>query len=282
MSKKQELALKEFEAANIREVSHKGERYLCITDVIGYLVETETPTQYWKQFKDRLEHGEKAELSSIWLQLRISAPNGRKYKMDCATVEGMLRIIQSVPSSKPRVQKIKKWLAKVGHERLKEEANPELAVERAIKNYEKQGRSAAWISQRLKGIGTRNAQTSDWAKRGIKKAKHFAILTRESHEAWSGITIDEHYTLKGLTKGKHNLRDHETRQESIFEELAELSTMAIAEKMNAKGLEQNLEAAELGGGISKRARLDLEAITGESVVCSTNYLGPARKAIEAQ
>ena len=187
--------------------------------------------------------------------------------------ETLLRLVQSVPS--PKAEPIKLWLAKVGHERMQEMADPARALARARETWQKHGRSDKWIQQRMTGQETRNKLTDYWATHEVKEGDEYAILTNIIHQEWSGVTVQGHKRLKGLKS--HNLRDHMTEAELIFTALAELSTRQIAETENATGMPANQDAAKTGGNIAKKARLELEHRTGKKVVTRENYLPPPTK-----
>ena len=193
-------------------------------------------------------------------------------KINCADVEGIFRIIQSIPSKK--AEPIKKWLAKVGQERVQEMADPSTAIDRARDTYKKLGRSEKWIQQRMMGQETRNKLTDYWKDHDIKEGKEFAILTNIIHQEWSGLSVKEHKNLKGLKS--QNLRDHMSEAELIFTALAELSTRQIAESENATGMAENKVSAKKGGKIAREAREKLELQTGQKVVTDNNFL-PAKK-----
>lgn len=193
-------------------------------------------------------------------------------KLQCWHVAGILRLIQAIPS--PRAEPFKRWLAKVGQERLQELADPSLALDRAREHWKKLGRSDKWIAQRMTGQETRNKLTDYWASNEVKPGQEFAILTNIIHEEWTGVSVQQHKNIKGLKS--HNLRDHMTEAELIFTALAELSTRQMAETNAARGLKQNEKAARTGGGIAKRARLELEEKTGRKVVSAENYLPAGR------
>jgi hypothetical protein len=193
-------------------------------------------------------------------------------RLQCWNVPGVLRLIQSIPS--PKAEPFKRWLAKVGYERLQEIADPALGLERTRENWRKLGRSEKWITQRMTGQETRNKLTDYWASHEVKQGQEFAILTNLIHEEWSGVSVREHMSLKGLES--QNLRDHMSEAELIFTALAELSTRQIAETEAAVGLPANKEAAKTGGGIAHRARVELESRIGRKVVTGENYLPPSK------
>jgi coenzyme F420-reducing hydrogenase alpha subunit len=198
------------------------------------------------------------------------AEDGKLRFTDVANVETLLRLIQSVPS--PKAEPIKLWLAKVGYERMQEMADPERSLDRARENWQKHGRSQKWIQQRMMGQETRNKLTDYWKDHDITKDEEFAILTNIIHQEWADVSVKEHKLLKGLKT--QNLRDHMSEAELIFTALAELSTRQIAESTEARGLPENEIAGKKGGGIAKKARLELEEKTGKRIVSGENYLPP--------
>lgn len=199
--------------------------------------------------------------------------DGKKYVTDCATPEGIFRIIQSIPS--PKAELFKQWLAKVGYERIQEIADPEKSLNHARENWKRHGRSEKWIQQRMMGQETRNKLTDYWRDHEVKEGEEFAILTNIIHEEWAGVSGKQHKQMKGLKS--QNLRDHMTDAELIFTALAELSTRQIAETENALGLEKNARAGEQGGRIAKGARLALEQKTGKKVASEKNFLPGNKK-----
>ena len=203
-------------------------------------------------------------------RLKMEAADGKIRLTDVANPETLLRLIQSVPS--PKAEPIKLWLAKVGYERMQEMADPARSLDRARETWQKHGRSEKWIQQRMMGQETRNKLTDYWKDHEIKKEEEFAILTNIIHQEWSGVTVKEHKDIKGLKT--QNLRDHMSEAELIFTALAELSTRQIAESVDATGMEENKDAGKKGGGIAKKARLELEDKTGKSVITGKNYLPP--------
>ena len=192
---------------------------------------------------------------------------------DTLDIKGILRLIESVPS--PKAEPVKQWLAKVGYERMKEMADPSLAIDRARNTYKDQGRSDKWIQQRFSGQQTRNNLTDYWGDHGIEQPSEYAILTNIIHKEWSGLSVKEHKDLKGLKS--QNLRDHMSEAELLFTALAELSTRQVAENNEATGLNENKKAAKIGGDIAKKAKEDFEERTGQRVVTSDNYLPPEKK-----
>jgi len=267
--------LKLFENQKIRSYyEEKNEKwYFSIIDVIAILTESNNPRRYWSDLKIKLIDDEGfGQLYEKIVQLKLTAPDGKKRETDCANIETIFRIIQSVPSKK--AEPIKQWLAKVGHERIQEMADPSTAIDRARDTYKQLGRSDKWIQQRMSGQETRNKLTDYWKDHEINKPEEFAILTNIIHKEWSGLTVKEHKNLKNLKS--QNLRDHMSEAELIFTALAELATRQVAEKDSASGLEENSSAAKTGGNIAKRAKEDFENRTGQKVVTGDNFL-PSQK-----
>lgn len=264
--------LKVFENNNIRSVYNEEQEkwYFSVEDIVRILTDSVNPKDYIKKLRKR-----DTELSEGWGQivtpLKMETPGGVQ-KINCADVEGIFRIIQSIPSKK--AEPIKKWLAKVGQERVQEMADPSTAIDRARDTYKKLGRSEKWIQQRMMGQETRNKLTDYWKDHDIKEGEEFAILTNIIHQEWSGLSVKEHKDLKGLKS--QNLRDHMSEAELIFTALAELSTRQIAESENATGMAENKVSAKKGGKIAREAREKLELQTGQKVVTDNNFL-PAKK-----
>lgn len=267
--------LKLFEENKVRSYYDENTEhwYFSIIDIVGILTESKNPRRYWSDLKTKLTDDEGfSQLYEKIVQLKLTSSDGKKYNTDCADVETLLRIIQSVPSKK--AEPIKQWLAKVGQERIQELADPSTALDRARDIWQKQGRSAKWIQQRMSGQETRNKLTDYWSDHGIEESNEFAILTNIIHQEWTGLTVKEHKQLKNLKS--QNLRDHMSEAELIFTALAELSTRQIAESEEATGFSDNKKSAKRGGNIAKQAREKLELETGKKVVTGENFL-PAQK-----
>ncbi|MCB0020914.1 MAG: Bro-N domain-containing protein [Anaerolineales bacterium] len=239
-----------------------------VVDVIEALTDSKKPRDYWYRMKRRVSENEGVELSTICRQFKLKAANNRFYDTDCADTEGMLRIIQSIASSK--AEPFKRWLAEVGAERIEEMDNPELAAERLRNIYRVKGYSEDWIERRLQSIVTRNELTDEWQHRGVEAGREVAILTAEIARATFGLTPSEHKKLKKLER--ENLRDHMTGLELAFTILGEAATTEITRQDDAQGFTQNQRAARKGGRIAGNARRELESETGRSVISSTNYL----------
>ena len=255
-----------FENRKIRRVWHNDEWWFVIADIVAALTDSVNPRQYIKNMRNRDE-----ELSKGWVQIEHPLEietRGGKQKVSCANTEGIFRIIQSIPSKK--AEPFKRWLAKVGYERVQEIENPELAQERMKELYNKKGYSGDWIEKRVRGIAVRQELTDEWKQRGITKSLAFAILTNEISEATFGKTVEEYKQFKGLKR--ENLRDHMDDLELIFTMLGEASTTKIARKKDAQGFEENKKAAKEGGTVAGIARRELEIRSGEDVVARDNYL----------
>jgi DNA-damage-inducible protein D len=266
--------IKLFEEKKVRSDWNENEQqwYFSVVDVVEILTDSPDPKDYWYRMKKR-EKLSGIELSTICRQLKIESSDGKKYTTDCSNTQGLLRIIQSIPS--PKAEPFKQWLAKVGYERMQEMADPEQSLDRARENWQKLGRSEKWIRQRMTGQETRNKLTDYWKENGVQKMDEFALLTNIIHQEWTGLTVKKHKDLKGLKS--QNLRDHMNEAELIFTALAELSTRQIAEAEEAKGLHENAKAGKKGGAVAKNARKELEAGTGKSVVTGENFLPPGKE-----
>ena len=263
-----ETAIKLFESKKIRVYWDEEQEkwYFSIIDIIETLTESNNPRRYWSDLKRKLLKEGFNQLYEIIVQLKLESVDGKKYKTDCADTEGLLRIIQSIPS--PKAEPFKLWLAKVGYERIEETEDPEKAFERAMETYLKKGYSANWINQRLKSIEVRKELTDEWETRGVKKGLEFAILTDEITKAWAGMTTREYKEFKDLKK--ENLRDNMTNLELVLNMLAEASTTEISKEKKPETFEENKEIAIKGGKVAEAARTKLEKESGRKVISSTN------------
>ncbi|MCK4662680.1 MAG: Bro-N domain-containing protein [Bacteroidales bacterium] len=269
--------IKLFQTKQVRTHWNEKEEkwYFAIIDVIEILTESQRPRKYWNDLKKKLTSEGYIEVSEKIGQLKMMAIDGKMRNTDVADTETLLRIIQSIPS--PNAEPFKRWLAKVGYERLEEIENPELASKRAKEIYKAKGYSDDWIEKRMRSIAIRDELTDEWKKRGIKEQIEYAILTAEISKATFGITPAQYKQVKGLKR--ENLRDHMTDLELIFSMLGEASTTKISKVKDAKGFKENKEAAIEGGNVAGIARKELEKRTGERVVTSENYL-PEKKTKE--
>ena len=266
--------VKMFEGSQIRSVwdNEREEWYFSVVDVIGSLTESNNPRDYWYRVKKRMSEDEKSELSTFCRQLKLKSTDGKSYKTDVADMQGIFRIIQSVPS--PKAEPFKMWLAKVGKERIDEIIDPELTIDRALEGYARKGYSREWINQRLQAIQVRKELTDTWQDHGVKAGNEYAILTNEISKAWSGMTTREYKDFKGLKK--ENLRDNMSTTELILNMLAETATKDIAEATNPQGLDENKQVAQDGGSIAGDARKSIEARTGKPVITSKNAIDLGR------
>jgi len=239
--------------------------YFSIIDVIEVLTDSTIPRRYWTDLKSKLQT-EGSEVYEKIVQLKMVSPDGKKRLTDVADTRTMLRLVQSISS--PKAEPFKLWLAKVGYERIEETADPELAIDRAMKTYLQKGYPKEWINQRLKSIEVRKELTDEWQSRGMKEGMEFAILTDEITRAWADRSVKDYKKLKGLKK--ENLRDNMSTLELVLNMLAEASTTEISKKKQPLNLEQNKRVAREGGAVAGVARAEIERQTGKSVVTSEN------------
>ncbi|MBQ6027027.1 MAG: hypothetical protein IJL21_00515 [Alphaproteobacteria bacterium] len=262
-----ETALKLFEDKKIRTHWDESQEkwYFSVVDVVAALTGTERPRKYWNDLKIKLRQ-EGSELSEKIGQLKMQSSDGKFYNTDVADTEQILRLIQSVPSKKAEPFKI--WLAKVGSERIDEIADPEIAIQRALRYYQRMGYSNEWIAQRLKSIEIRKDLTNEWDRGGVKHGLEYALLTDEITRAWSGMNTRDYKKIKGLKK--ESLRDNMTNAELVLNMLAELSATEISKKENPKGFRENMRVASRGGGVARAAKLQLEKETGKKIITGRN------------
>ncbi len=262
--------IKLFEGKQVRSAwdNEKEEWYFSVVDVVAVLTDSKNPRDYWYRVKKRMSEEEKSELSTFCRQLKLAASDGKKYETDTADVQGILRIIQSIPS--PKAEPFKMWLATVGKERIDEVIDPEQAIDRALATYLKKGYSREWINQRLQSIQVRKELTDAWQDHGVKAGKEYAILTDEVSKAWSGMTTRAYKDFKGLKK--ENLRDNMTTLEIVLNMLAEATTTELTKTNNPQGLAENKQVAKRGGSIAGNARKEIEKETGKPVVTSQNAI----------
>jgi len=264
-----------FKGKGIRKTIHKNEWWFSVVDVCEALTESPDAGAYWRKLKQRLKE-EGSEVVTFCHGLKLEAPDGKMRDTDCADTEGIFRIIQSIPS--PKAEPFKRWLAKVGYERIQEIEDPELATKRTKALYKAKGYSDGWIEKRMRGIAVREELTDEWDKRGVKEQNEYAILTAEISKAAFGLTPSQYKKLKGLNR--ENLRDHFDDLELIFSMLGEAATTEITRIKDAQGFTENQEAARKGGEVAGNARKELEHKTGKSVITGKNYLpGKTNKAL---
>jgi len=266
-----EKSIAVFRGKEIRKTIYNNEWWFVIADVVSVLTDSVNPTGYIKDMRRRDK-----ELSKGWGQiatpLLIKTPGGNQ-KINCANTEGIFRIIQSIPS--PKAEPFKRWLAKVGYERVQEIGDPELATKRTRALYKAKGYSDDWIEKRMRGIAIREELTDEWKKREVRREKEYAILTAEIAKAAFGVTPGEHKKLKGLIR--ENLRDHMTDLELIFSMLGEAATTEITRVDDAKGFQESRLAVHKGGEVAGKARKDLERKTRKKVISPENYLDIPQK-----
>lgn len=255
--------IKLFENNKIRSVwdEEKEEWFFSIIDIIAVLTESINPQAYWRKLKQRLKE-EGNETVTNCHTLKMKALDGKMRKTDVADMQGIFRIIQSIPS--PKAEPFKMWLAEVGKDRVEEIIDPELTIDRALETYLEKGYSREWINQRLQAIQVRKELTDSWQDHGVEKGKEYAILTNEITKAWSGMSVRKYKNFKGLKK--ENLRDNMTTLELVLNMLAEATTTELVKTNNPQGLKENIKTAKEGGEIAGEARKNIEQKTGKSVI----------------
>lgn len=256
-----------FEDRKIRTAwdEEQEEWYFSLQDVVAVLAESSDPKQYIKKMRTR-----DPELSANWgticTPVQMPAADGKMRKIQAANTEGLLRIIQSIPS--PKAEPFKRWLAQVGRERIEETIDPEQAIDRALETYQKKGYDTDWIHQRLLSIRVRNELTAEWQERGVQQGKEYAILTDEITKAWSGMTTRQYKKLKGLKK--ENLRDNMSTMEIVLNMLAEATTTELSKAHQPEGFSESQKIARRGGSYAGQVRQDIEKDTGRPVITSQN------------
>ena len=255
--------IKLFENNKIRSVwdEEREEWFFSIIDIVAVLTESVNPQAYWRKLKQRLKE-EGNETVTNCHTLKMKALDGKMRKTDVADMQGIFRIIQSIPS--PKAEPFKMWLAEVGKDRVDEIIDPELTFDRALETYLEKGYSREWINQRLQAIQVRKELTDSWQDHGVEKGKEYAILTNEITKAWSGMNVRKYKDFKGLKK--ENLRDNMTTLELVLNMLAEATTTELVKTNNPQGLKENIKTAREGGEVAGEARKNIEQKTGKSVI----------------
>ena len=267
---KMHLVNKIFNNETIRTIwDEEQEKYfISVVDIVGVLAESNEPRKYWNWLKNKLKKEEDFETSSITRQLKLKAQDGKYRLTDVVDIEGMFRIIESIPSK--NAEPIKQWLAKLGSERIDETFDPSLAAQRSIDLYRAKGYEEKWISKRMQSIQDRKELTDVWKENGITESKEFAILTNEIYKTWSGMTVKEYKEYKGLRK--ESLRDNMDNIEVSLADISEEVTKRLANKTKPKGLKENIKVAHAGGQVAKNTRDEIENLLGEPVVTNQNKL----------
>jgi DNA-damage-inducible protein D len=258
-----------FEGKEIRKIWHEEQWYFSVVDVIEVLTDSPIPRNYWTKVKKELI--EENQTHPFWMQLKLTASDGRQRLTDCANTQGILRIVMSVPS--PKAEPLKKWMAEVSTIHIQETENPELMTERQAEIYRAKGYSEDWIKERIQSIQTRKRLTDEWQKRDVKEGQEYSLLTAIIAKGTFGLTPTEHKNLKGLTKPSENLRDHMTPLELIFTSLGEELTRVETVKDDAHGLEENKNTAIKGGKAAGNALKQVEKEMNIKVISTDNYLG---------
>jgi len=267
MSQKDESSLATFEGREVRKTLHDGEWWFSVIDVIEALVGGDRPRKYWSDLKKRLVAEGYFQLSEKIGQLKMLAPDGKQRLTDCANAETLFRLIQSIPS--PKVEPLKRWLAKVGRERLAEIDNPELAMGRMQELYEQKGYPKEWIDKRLRGIAVRQDLTDEWKARGAASSIEFAILTNEIMKGTFDLDVKEYKQVKALAR--ENLRDHMTDIELILTMLGEATTTKLHRDRDSQGIVPLTRDAKDGGAVAGRTRKDIEQQSGKPAISTENY-----------
>ena len=259
------FAIQLFEGKRVRIVwdAEQEKYYFSIVDIVQVLTDSADATAYWRKLKQRLK-AEGNETVTNCHALKLPAADGKKRLTDMADLQGIFRLIQSVPSKK--AEPVKQWLAKLGKQRIDQMIDPELTFQMAVEDYRRQGYSDKWINERMRSIEMRKELTDEWHRAGITEQKDFAILTNVLTQAWSGMTTGEYKRHKGLTK--ENLRDNMTNVELALNTLAEVTATEISRQRNPIGMAQSRQTAKEGGEVARNARADIESRLGHSVISS--------------
>ncbi len=263
------LINKIFNNKEIRTIWNKEEEkyYISVVDIVSAITDSKDGRKYWNKLKQRLKQEGNESVTNCH-QLKLKAQDGKYYNTDVCDIEGMFRIIESIPSK--NAEPIKLWLARLGKERIDETFDPTISVQRAIDLYRAKGYSEDWIIKRIKGIQDRKKLTDTWRSRGVTEDIEFAILTNDIYEEWSGMTAKEYKEYKGLRK--ESLRDNMSELEVALADIGELTTRKLAEKHKPIGLEENRNIAKQGGQVAKNTKEDIESRLGESIVTNENSL----------
>ena len=262
-----------FKGKKIRKTIYENEWWFSVVDVVESLADSVKPRVYWNAMKTRVRSEDGIQLSTICRQLKLESSDGKKYETDCANTEGIFRIIQSIPS--PNAEPFKRWLARVGYERIKEIEDPELATKRTRMLYKLKEYSDSWIEKRMRGIAIREELTDEWKQRGAREQREYEILTAEISKACFGITPSQYKKLKKIDK--ENLRDHMDDFELIFNMLGERATTEIHRNENSQGMSKLKSDANAGGDIAGGARKKLEKRLGKSIMNKNNFLPPKKR-----
>ena len=271
------FAIQLFEGKRVRIVwdEEQEKYYFSVVDIVQVLTDSADSAAYWRKLKQRLK-AEGNETVTNCHALKLPAADGKQRLTDVADLQGIFRIIQSIPSKK--AEPVKQWLAQLGQQRIDQMIDPELTFQMAVEDYRRQGYSDKWINERMRSIEMRKELTDEWQRAGITEQKDFAILTNVLTQAWSGMTTGQYKKYKGLTK--ENLRDNMTNIELALNTLAEVATTELSRERNPQGMNESKEAAQAGGQVAKNARQDLERQLGRSVISSekaSDHIRPIEK-----
>jgi prophage antirepressor-like protein len=261
-----------FKGKQVRKTIHNNEWWFSVVDVCEVLTDSIDAGAYWRKLKQRLSE-ESNEVVTFCHGLKLLAPDGKMRETDCANTEGIFRLIQSIPS--PKAEPFKRWLAHVGHERIQEIENPELAMDRMKTLYEKKGYSKEWIEKRSRGIAVRHSLTNEWQNRGVKNSLEYAILTNEIMESAFDLKVENYKKLKGLER--ENLRDHMDDMELILTMLAEATTTRLTKDRDSIGFKPLKKDAKEGGAVAGKARKNIEKLSGHAIASGKNYLSVPEK-----